>query len=279
MSALDVARKDFLDARRSKIVWLAVTIYAGFVGFFMFIQRSQVRFHDTAREGVVSVLAGVATIGSLLIPVVALVVAYLAIAGERETGSIAFLLGLPNTRRDVVVGKFVSRSAVMVLGVIFASLVVAASLLALYPVFPVGTYLVAMGVMALYAVIYVAIAIGISASVASKARAAAAGFGVYVTLNVFTLFVSAGYLVRRLHVDVFGFAEAPMLYRFVSQLLPSEALFQITRTIDVDIAAGSLPPADAPFYVQPEFAPVVLCAWIVAPLAVGYMRFKSADLS
>ncbi|ELY90373.1 copper ABC transporter permease [Natrialba hulunbeirensis JCM 10989] len=279
MSALDVARKDFLDARRSKIVWLAIAIYVGFIGLFMVIQRDQLRFHDTAHEGVVSVLVGVVTAGSVLIPVVALVAAYLAIAGERETGSIAFLLGLPNTRRDVVVGKFVSRSAVIVLGVVCASLVMAVSLLALYPVFPVRTYLVAMGLMALYAVIYVAIAIGISASVASKARAAAVGFGVYVALNVFTLFAPIGSHVRTLHTEVLGFAEAPTLYRFVSQLVPSEALSQVMRTIDVDIAGGSLPPADAPFYVQPEFAPVVLCAWIVAPLAVGYTRFKSADVS
>lgn len=35
---------------------------------------------------------------------------YGAILHERNSGSIRFLLGLPNSRRDIVVGKFLGRS-------------------------------------------------------------------------------------------------------------------------------------------------------------------------
>jgi hypothetical protein len=48
-------------------------------------------------------LAGVG--GALLIPLAALVAAYLSIAGERESGSIKFALSLPISRGDLVLGK------------------------------------------------------------------------------------------------------------------------------------------------------------------------------
>lgn len=279
MSVVDVARKDFLDTRRSKVIWLVISIYAGFAGLFMYVQTGQLQYHETLRAGVIVNLSGIVVLGTVLVPIVALVAAYLSVAGERETGSAKLLLGLPNTRRDVVIGKFCSRSLIIVLGIVSAYLVVAALLVILYPVFPVTPYLVMFGLMILYAVVYVAIAIGISASVTSKARAAASGFGIYFVLNVLPLFRAPGSVVQSLHADVLGFAESPVLYQFVTLLFPGRALTHGLRAVmDEGISSSGLP-ADAPFYVQPAFVPVFLCAWIVVPLAVGYYRFRTADVS
>ncbi|WP_049923526.1 ABC transporter permease subunit [Halopiger djelfimassiliensis] len=279
MSTLDVARKDFLDTRRSKVIWLVIFIYTGFVGLLMFIQQDQLEYHETLRAGVVSNLNNIVGLGAYLIPIVALVAAYLAIAGERETGSAKFLLGLPNTRRDVIVGKFLSRSLVIALGITSAYLVAAGLLVTVYPLFPVTPFGVMFGMMLLYAVAYVAVAIGISASVTSKARAAAVGFGLYFVLNVLPIFILPGDIVRKLHTDVLGASESPVLYHFVSQLVPLEALTRGIRPVtNYDMMGGPLP-EDAPFYVQPEFMPVVLCVWIVVPLVIGYYRFRSADVS
>lgn len=279
MSVVDVARKDFLDTRRSKVIWLVISIYAGFAGLFMYVQTGQLQYSETLRAGVIVNLSGIVVLGTVLVPIVALVAAYLSVAGERETGSAKLLLGLPNTRRDVVIGKFCSRSLVIVLGIVSAYLVVGLLLVALYPVFPVIPYLVMFGLMILYAVVYVAIAIGISASVTSKARAAASGFGIYFVLNVLPLFRAPGSVVQSLHADVLGFAESPVLYQFVTLLFPSRALTHGIRAVADEGVTSSGLPADAPFYVQPAFVPVFLCAWIVVPLAVGYYRFRTADVS
>lgn len=279
MSLVEVARKDFLDIRRSKVIWLVLSIYAGFAGVVMYINIDQWQYYETVHVAVIQILSSVVFIGSLLIPLVALVAAYLAIAGERESGSAKFLLGLPNTRWDIILGKFLSRGLVITLGIISAFVVIAGFLLTIYPVFPAIPYLVMFGLMFLYAIAYVAIAIGVSASVTSKARAAAAGFGLYFALNILTLVGSLGNIMRTLHVDILGFTEAPLLYQFVSQLVPSQALTHGVSAFGAEGNSINALPSDAPFYVQAEFMPVILCGWIIVPLVFGYYRFRSADVS
>lgn len=279
MSLIEVARKDLLDYRRTKVIWFVLFAYAGFAAIYMFISTDQYQYYETARLGVINILSSVVFVGSVLIPLVALVAAYLAIAGERETGSAKFLLGLPNTRRDVIFGKFLSRSLVMALGIISAFVVIAMFLLTIHPVFPVIPYLVMFGLMLLYAVTFVAIVIGISASVASKSEAIAVGFGLYFVLYFLTLFVSLGDIVRTIHVDILGFTEAPVLYQFASQLVPNQALMRGLSALGTEgISIGGLP-SDAPFYVQAEFMPLILSGWIVVPLLFGYYRFRTADVS
>ncbi|KDE57276.1 copper ABC transporter permease [Halostagnicola sp. A56] len=279
MSVVEVARKDFLDVRRSKVMWLVVSILTGFSGLFVYFQTSQIPYFETPRAGVVGVLNGLVILGSFLVPIVAFVAAYLAIAGERETGSLKFVLGLPNTRRDIVVGKFLSRCLVIGLGLASATLGVTVLLALFYPLIPVVPFLVMLGLLTLYAVVYVALAIGISAAVASKARAAAAGFGLYFVLNIGTFLASPGGLVRTVHTGVLGFGESPLLYQFVSVLVPPEALLYGATTVAEPTGPVISPPADAPFFVQPAFMPVVLIVWIVISIGIGYYAFESANVS
>jgi ABC-2 type transport system permease protein len=279
VSLVEVARRDFLDYRRSKVVWFVLVSYAGFAAIYMFISTDQYQYYETLREAVIQILSSVLFVGSLLVPLIALVAGSSAIAGERETGSAKFLLGLPNTRWDVILGKFLSRSLVIALSIIGAFTVVAGFLLTIHPVFPVIPYLVMFGLIFLYTVAYTAVVIGISASVASKARAVVAGFGLYFVLNIFTLFVPFGAIVRTIHADILGFIETPMLYRFFSQLVPSQALMRGVGVFGTEGVSVSALPSDAPFYVQAGFMPVILCGWIIVPLVFGYYRFSTADVS
>ncbi|ELY76673.1 ABC transporter permease [Natrinema pallidum] len=279
MNTVEVARKDFLDVRRSKVIWLVLFIYSGFAGLVMYSNTDQWEYYDTVRKGVIQTLGSVVFVGGLLVPLVALVAAYLSIAGEMEMGSAKFLLGLPNTRLDVILGKFLSRGLVIVSGIVGAFVVVAGFLLVFYPVFPITPYLVMFGLLSLYAVAYVAVAIGVSASVSTKARAAAVGFGLYFVMNILSLLRSPGSIVRALHADLLGFAEAPVLYQFISHLVPSQALMRGLSVFNIEGSSTTPPPADAPFYVQAEFMPVILCGWIIVPLVVGYYRFRDADIS
>ncbi|ELZ06106.1 ABC transporter permease subunit [Natrialba asiatica] len=279
MSVSDVIWKDFLNVRRSKGIWIGLSIYAVLAGLFLFAQRSRLRYYESAQEGAVATLSQVASIGSFLVPIVAFVAAYLAIAGERETGSAKLELGLPNTRRDVILGKFVSRSLVVALSIVIAYAVAATCLFALYPVFPAQTFLALFGIMSLYAIAYTAIAIGISASVASKARAAAVGFGVYFVLNVVLLVTTPGTIARRILVGIVGLDETPDIYNFISQLVPSQSVLQAVQRLTGNSVTGGELASSTPFYLQPEFVLVILCLWIVFPVVVGYYRFSRADVS
>lgn len=54
----------------------------------------------------------------LLIPLVGLALAYDTIAGERESGTLRLLIGLPNSRAEVVFGKFVGRTGVIAVSIL-----------------------------------------------------------------------------------------------------------------------------------------------------------------
>jgi ABC-2 type transport system permease protein len=58
--------------------------------------------------------------GLNIVPVLALVASYLAIAGERESGTLKLLLGMPPTRREVVLGKLLGRLAVTTTAIVVA---------------------------------------------------------------------------------------------------------------------------------------------------------------
>src|SRR6056297_857844 len=108
MSWLAIARKDFRDARRAKILWGATGI---FLFFYAVLLLTASQGGQSGSEAATDATGGLIFAGAFLLPLVIISMGYLAIAGEREAGSIKYLLGLPNSRREVLVGKFVGRSA------------------------------------------------------------------------------------------------------------------------------------------------------------------------
>ncbi|MDZ7850465.1 MAG: ABC transporter permease subunit [Halodesulfurarchaeum sp.] len=65
----------------------------------------------------VSAIGAASQFAAMLVPIMALIAGYLAIAGERESGSLKILLGLPPSRGEVLAGKFLGRAAVVGIGV------------------------------------------------------------------------------------------------------------------------------------------------------------------
>jgi len=72
---------------------------------------------------------------SFFVPMLGLAISYAAIAGERDSGSIKLLLSLPNSRRDVILGKFIGRCAVLTIAILSGYVVVAAFALLTYESF------------------------------------------------------------------------------------------------------------------------------------------------
>ncbi len=93
MKWLVVARKDVADAVRSRLFWGVVArfvvVTAGAAGTPALIP---------ALGGNATLALGVTTeFGAIFVTITAIVAAYLSVAGERESGSIRILLGLPAT--------------------------------------------------------------------------------------------------------------------------------------------------------------------------------------
>jgi ABC-2 type transport system permease protein len=276
MNWLVVARRDFQDARRSRILALAVGLFVALVALVMATTSGD---EGTLVEDALLNLHGMVI---FFMPIIMLVIAYLSIVGERETGRIKYLLGLPNRRWEVILGKFISRSLVAALAVVLSmavGLVIIAARTASVPV--VDAALMTL-FMLFFAAVYVAIAVGISALVSSRARAMGGVIGVYVFFTVFWIAPgvnpqdSASYIVE----ELLGLSARPNLYEFVFHLSPSFAYSRLVNGTLFDRAedGASVVSADAPFYLQEPFMLVILVGWAVLALGVGYLVFRDAEL-
>lgn len=298
MSSTLIARKDFEDAVRSRMIWAVMGVFV-----FLMVVITAGAANDLADESATELIPIVVTIGGLLlIPILALLVGYMAIVGERQSGSLRLFFGLSHSRRDVFVGKLASRLGVIVVATAVACAVALAIAAFLFDDFPADTMLVFSGLTVLVGMVFTSIAVAVSAMSASRMQAMAGAIGSYV---VFTLVYHPA--IAGVHYLVEGSLpgyEAPAWYFFLLRLNPLEAYTQVSGKLADQFIWGIIlwqgtvedipeemfqePHAlmlsnrvsgDLPIYLQDWVAVPILLAWIAIPLAIGYWRFESADLN
>lgn len=278
MSAISVAKRDFLNVRRAKLVWIPALLYALFMLLFYWGQSSR---QDPEFYMVLFNLAGVG--GALVIPLVAIVAAYLSIAGEREEGSIRYQLSLPVSRRDVVIGKLLARTGIVVVSLLvaFAIGIGVAQVLVPNMTLEYGVYAAFVGLTLLYALAYVAVAVAISAATASRSRAMSGAIGFFFVFNLVWNFlpVSPTRMVAFVF-DELGIDYNDALLDFIFSLSPTGAYLNGMKLVFPDDfnAMQSATAASDPFYVQGWFMLVILAGWIVVPLLLGSWQFRRTDL-
>jgi len=263
-AVLRIARHDFLNVRRSRLLWGVVGAYVLFTALLLGSQSA------SDPESATELFVGVTGITALVLPVVAIVAGYLAVAGEREAGTIKLRLGLPDSRRALLAGKLLSRSLTVVLGLGAAAVVSVALSFALFDGVDPSVLGRFAAVSALFALSNVAIAVGLSAMAATRARATTLGFGFYVCWNVLWL-VGSDYVVGgvRALADLAGGSLTPAAAGYVRALSPVGAYIEAMDLAFTVPGSGSLP----------WFGVAVLLAWAVAVPALGYWRFRSAELA
>lgn len=306
MSVSSVARKDFTSVRRSPGIW-AGAILLGVLGVLVAYAVQDTR--STPTEVVQQLFQLVTQLVGVLLPILALSVSYFAIAGERERGGIKFLLGFPNTRRDVFTGKLLSRGGIVAGFIGFLFLATTSMAVTQHGVFPVGVILGTFALTLVYGFVFVSIGVAVSAAVSARGRAIAAAFGSYFGLVILYILpvVQVKTIVRWIHVTLLGFGENPDLYNAVQYTSPFLAYTKATNLVmpaafhqrpfrdstrNINQAAGgtagasggSGPEVDAvstldlPVYLTDEFSLVILSAWLLIPLVIGYWAFERRDL-
>ncbi|ELZ27866.1 copper ABC transporter permease [Halosimplex carlsbadense 2-9-1] len=292
MSTVTVAKKDFKAARRSKLLWAAAIVLGLIAAFVGYVSGGA---SGTDTEQVRALFRVLTLLLAVLLPIVALVASYLAIAGEREGGGIKFLLSLPNTRRSVFVGKLLSRNGIVAGGIAFMYVAAISVALTRHGAFPAAVVFGTLLITLVYGSTFVSIALAMSSAAASRSRAIAGAFGTYFVLVILYVFpvVSFGDIARWLHTTLLGAGPNPDLYnavqytspylayrKAVNLVMPAE-MRQIVfySSLPEDVSYGS-PAANEvlPLYLQDQFSVVVLAFWLVVPLAIGYALFERADL-
>ncbi len=285
MSWSAVARKDFWDAIRSRLLLVLTVLFALFAaGAAFFVTEIDAGGPFVGELTTILLIAGLVSATAIFIPIVSIAAAYRSLAGERESGSLKLLLSLPNSRADVVVGKFAGRAAVVSVALLVGFAVGLIVTAALADAFSPLEYVVFVGVSLLFAFVFVAITVGVSAFTSSASRAAYGAFGLFVVFQFLWGVLAQGvvYVLNGFSFEGIEQGDALLnLYEFLVIVDPTTAYQQATLWVVRQLAEegeGQGMAAELPFYAQDWFGFVVMAVWVALPLAIGYLRFESSDL-
>ncbi|MFB6111100.1 MAG: ABC transporter permease subunit [Halobacteriaceae archaeon] len=288
MSWPTVARKDFQDAIRSRALWALTVLYVLFMAGFAYLfslLNSGGGPEELVGADLVFFLVGPT---ALLVPLTALIIGYKSLAGEVESGSAKFLLGLPHTRRDALIGKWVGRAAVLAVSILVGIVLSVVVVITLYDQPSLDT----IGLFTLLAlflgVVYVGIAVGLSGLTNSTSRAtvyAAAFFVIFEVVwdfvpNLVWYLTNGSFFPPRAAGPAGASFDAPGWYFLLGNLSPTSAFssaltaFAPGRSLSVQpVFEGGLP-----FYLTGPANVALMLAWLLLALALGYRRFREADL-
>ena len=279
MSIAAVAKKDFQDAIRSRLMVAVAVMFVAFTGGGIALANIGGGPISAGIVGMIATLRGGTVI---FIPIIALGIAYRSIAGEQTSGSLKLLLSLPNSRLDVVLGKFLGRTAVVTVAIIigFISMLLAAALTVdgnLQAEVIITFMLSAL----LLAIVFVSIAVSVSAFTDSTFGAAIGSFSFFILFQFAWrgLIFLIRYLVNGRSLENFP-DQPPDWVEVLTVLNPQTGWSQADRWLVRRVAESQEVPessADA-FYLEPWFGFVVLALWIVVPLVLGYVKFEYSDL-
>jgi len=291
----DVARKDVEDALRSRLLWALTAIFVAFLA--MSLPVAQQLFPEATTVDAAKALSGVAMLTQLFVPGIALVAGYMALVGERRTGSLRVLMSFPFSRGDVMAGKLLGRSVVTATALLVGFGVASVLVVALYGA-PESAPLVGfVAASLLLGLAFTGLAVGGSAAAASRGRAMALTVGTFVASVFFWKPVAAGsyyaitgslpgleaaewyFVLKRLNpLEAYRVLVSEALGTAVSAVpqFPVEDLPAGVSAAQVDLATRL--GGDVPVYLETRFSIVVLLAWGAVPVALGYWWFQRSDL-
>lgn len=272
MNWVSIARKDASDAIRSRSVWLVTAVFLALFGGVAYAVPAiaQPEF-DVFLQVMGSAVATV-------VPLVALVLGYRSVVGERETGSIELVLSMPHSRLDLIVGKFVGRSAVLAVplavGMVLAAVVGAVRVGGVEP----GRYLGLVVATVLLGLSFLGLAVGLSLVTTERRRVTAGAFGAYLALVVLW-----DTLLTAIVLVLFRFRAAavvdPPAWATLLEVVEPTTAYAILASDLLGVESGTpLAEPGAPWFVDGWISLLVLLGWIAVPLAVGYWRFRATDL-
>ena len=302
MTWIAVARKDVRDAIRSYWLWgLTVLFVVVFTAPAVFLadRVGQAAAQEGAQVSSDAFLSLFSQVNGFFVPIIAIVMAYAAIAGERDSGTVKLLLSLPHSRLDVVAGKLVGRGVVVSVPILLGFVVAAVAMLLTPIEFGATNFVLFAALTVLLALAFVGLSIGFSAA-ADSARGAMIG-----TVSIFVLFTLiwgrfASGLISILsdYTDLGGETLVP-LHLLVQVLNPTTAYTSLTRSLVVgDPFAARLQLAggagiqgqlnrqlyanamggELPAYLSDPVLVAVIVFWVVAMPLAGYWVFENTDI-
>jgi len=263
-----LAGKEFRDRMRNRwvlAVALVFTVFSLVITYFGGAQQGQV--------GLRSIEFTIASLVSLviyLIPLIALLLGFDAIVGERERGSLDLLLSLPITRLELLLGKYLGLAAALTLSTVVGFALDAVLLFRQFGMAGLYHYVGFMLSSVLLGLAFLSLALLLS--VVSHERTRASGLAIALWFGFVLVF---DLLLLGLLVASGGEFGGQML-AYILLLNPAD-IFRILNVFSLDQMRSlyGLTSIVPPALANPWLMGGAMVAWITAPLAIATWRFRT----
>lgn len=262
-----IAAKELRDRIRNRWVLAVALIFALFalaIAYFGASQQGEVGFH--------SIDVTVASLVSLviyLVPLIALILGYDAIVGERERGSLELMLSMPITRFEILLGKYVGLAGALAGATVLgfgAGLLPLASELTVRDGFHYAGFV---GSAILLGLAFLSISMLVSAVALDRVRAS----GVAIALWFFFVLIFDLLLMGALVMSQGALGST--LFAALLMFNPADVfrLMNIFSSAQVQTMYG-LATVMPERLTDPGVLLAIMLAWIVVPFFIAHWRFK-----
>ena len=273
MSALlQIAIKEWRDGLRNRWVAAAILLLAGLALLLALLGATP--GGEVKASALAVTLASLASLTVYLLPLLALMLAYDAVVGEAERGTLLLLLSYPVPRWAVILGKFTGH-----LGILALALLVGYGgpclLIALTRSAEAGDWMVFAGLIGSSLLLGGAfLALGYLVSALVRERATAVGLAIGLWLVLVVLYDLG--LLALLVADE-NQAIGQSLFSLLLLFNPTDAfrLFNLTLTDTAALASGMTEAAGS---LPAPLGLAAIAAWLLAALSASILVFQRREL-
>ena len=264
---MTLAMKEFRDRLRNRWVLAVALVFAVF--------SLVITYAGGAQQGAVGVRSLEFTITSLvslviyLVPLIALLLGFDAIVGERERGSLDFLLAYPITRGELLLGKYLGLALAMTLAMLAGLATVGVVLVWQFGSSALFHYSGFVLSAMLLGLVFLSLAVLVSVLVNDRTRASGAAIVLWFLFVLVFDLVLLGVLVAT------SGHYGGDIFPYLLMLNPTD-VFRIINVFSTESLrnAYGLVSVVPPLLSNVGVLAGVMLAWIVVPLMIANWRFK-----
>jgi Cu-processing system permease protein len=262
-----IASKEFWDRIRNRWVLAVALVFTAFalvIAYFGAAQQGSVGFHS-----IDVTIASLVSLVIYLIPLIALILGFDAIVGERERGSLDLLLSMPITRLELLLGKYFGLAAALSFSTVAGFGLVAIVLSAQLDFNALLHYFGFMLSSVLLGCAFLSLAVMLSVFATDRTRAS----GLAIAMWFFFVLVFDLLLLGALVAT--GGQWGGEIFPYLLLANPADVfrilnIFSLNEVRTLYGLTTVFPPALA----SPWLLSLVMLAWIAAPLGIATWRFR-----